>query len=132
MDSRMNCPICQSLLKEQTNKNGSKFLMCSGWPECRILGTPELITMLQYLSQELRHSLMDPWAKLDVLERLEKLDPLRATKEQPETVPLGPGPVPLGAFITKLAQMRIHQSKLRGKTAEEREAIRKQALEAIR
>ena len=43
-----------------------------------------------------------------------------------------PEPVPLGSFVVKLAQMRIHQSKLRqAKTAEERNTIRKQALEAL-
>jgi ssDNA-binding Zn-finger/Zn-ribbon topoisomerase 1 len=56
----------------------------------------------------------------ELLERFEKPPPVR-------------GPVPLGSFITQVAQMRIHQSKLRkAKTAEERNAIRKQALEALK
>ena len=59
-------------------------------------------------------------------ELLERFEELRHTPmEQPE-------PIRLGEFVTKLAQMRIHQSNLRkAKTAEEREAVRKQALEAI-
>lgn len=42
-------------------------------------------------------------------------------------------PIHIGSFITGVAQLRIHQSRLRAaKTAEEREAIRKQALEALK
>lgn len=42
-------------------------------------------------------------------------------------------PLPLGAFVTGLAQLRIHQAKLkRAKTAEERALVRKQALEVLK
>jgi ssDNA-binding Zn-finger/Zn-ribbon topoisomerase 1 len=42
-------------------------------------------------------------------------------------------PLPLGSFVTGLAQLRIHQAKLkRAKTAEERELVRKQALEVLK
>lgn len=41
-------------------------------------------------------------------------------------------PIRLGSFVGQLAQLRIHQSKLsQAKTAEEREAIRKQAQGVI-
>lgn len=44
-----------------------------------------------------------------------------------------PEPVRLGSVIVQVAQMRIHQSKLRtAKTAAEREVIRKSALEALK
>lgn len=43
------------------------------------------------------------------------------------------GPVHLGQFVVKYAQLRIHQSKLKqAKTAEEREIIRKSALETMK
>lgn len=42
-------------------------------------------------------------------------------------------PVPLGAFVTQVAQLRIHQAKLRrAKTQQERDTIRQQAMEALR
>lgn len=58
----------------------------------------------------------------ELLERFEQL-----------LTPDPPDAVPLGSFVVQAAQLRIHQSRLkRAKTAEEREAIRKQALEALR
>jgi ssDNA-binding Zn-finger/Zn-ribbon topoisomerase 1 len=42
-------------------------------------------------------------------------------------------PLPLGSFVTGLAQLRIHQAKLkRAKTKQERDAIRQSAREALK
>lgn len=55
--------------------------------------------------------------------------------QQLEPKPVQPrqdDPVPLRAFVTRFAQLKIYQCRLRAaKTAEEREVIRKQALEAL-
>ncbi len=55
-------------------------------------------------------------------ELLDRLKP-PATKE----------PIHIGSFITQVTQMRIHQSRLKAaQTKPERDAIRKQALEAMK
>lgn len=58
------------------------------------------------------------------------------TPELMERVQADPEPeIPLhsGSFIRQVAQLRIHQSKLRkAKTAEEREAVRQSAREALK
>lgn len=42
-------------------------------------------------------------------------------------------PIRIGSFIGQVAQLAIHHSRLkRAKTAEERELVRKQALEAMK
>lgn len=100
----MNCPACGSPLKSHTSPKGQPFLTCSRWPRCRISGTPELMERIAASEELIR----------------------RTPIQQPE-------PVHVGEFITKVAQMRIHQSKLRkARTAEERNTIRKQALEALK
>lgn len=100
----MNCPTCGSILKEHQSPKGAVFLTCSQWPQCKVSGTPELLERFEQVSEE----------------------------SSRQTKPCR-GPVPLGLVASGLAQLRIHQARLkRAKTAEERERIRKQALEAIR
>lgn len=98
----MNCPLCGSPLKSHKSPKGVTFLTCVRWPSCRVSGTPEL---------------------------LERIGSERSTLGPFEL----PEPLRLGGLIAGVAQLRIHQSKLKqAKTAEEREAVRKQAMEAIR
>ena len=100
----MNCPSCGSLLKEHKAPKGEPWLTCSNWPKCKISGTPALLELFGQVETELCRAPDDP-----------------------------PPPSHIGNIIVQVAQLRIHLSKLRrAKTAEERETIRKQALEAIK
>lgn len=66
------------------------------------------------------------WPKCKVSGTPELFERLQKPTERPE-------PIRLGAFVTGVAQLAIHHSRLKAaKTAEERERVRKQALEAIR
>ena len=113
----MNCPACGSLLTERTTGKGVLFLVCPNWAAgCRVSGTPALVHRIQGLRDELEQKRAAPHPVPDDTAAVPDCDP-----------------VLLGAFVTKLAQMRIHQSKLNAaKTDDEREAVRKQALEAIK
>lgn len=65
------------------------------------------------------------WPRCKVSGTPELLERIQTPMERPE-------PVRLGEFVVKLAQMRIHQSKLNAaKTAEEREVVRKQAAACL-
>lgn len=66
------------------------------------------------------------WPKCKISGTPELLERLQ-TQPEPEI------PLHSGSFIVKVAQLRIHQSRLKAaKTPEERESVRKQALEAMK
>lgn len=65
------------------------------------------------------------WPKCRISGTPELLERLQPPEEQK--------PIHIGTFVVQAAQLRIHQSRLKAaKTAEERELIRKQALEAMK
>lgn len=66
------------------------------------------------------------WPTCKVAGSPELLERMQVPVQRPE-------PVKLGEFVRQVAQLRIHQSKLRkAKTKEQREAVRLEALEALR
>lgn len=65
------------------------------------------------------------WPKCRISGTPELLERLQPPEEQK--------PIYIGSFIGQVAQLRIHQSRLKAaKTAEEREAVRKSAMEALK
>jgi ssDNA-binding Zn-finger/Zn-ribbon topoisomerase 1 len=117
----MNCPKCGTPMKTHQTPKGLTLVSCAKWQQCGMVATPQVFGMVDHYEAEA--------TRLETTLRERK--PAMAIVAQP--VMDGPDPVPLGSFVVGVAQLAIHLSKLRrAKTAEERNTIRKQAMEAIK
>lgn len=102
------CPLCGRPLRQEVSSRKQAYLLCTGYPGCKMAATPEVVNAMTHLlaNDQRKDERLDECRR--AVQRMAELYADARGDNRSEWVQT---PLPIGEYIGKVAEVAIERSR---------------------